>query len=144
MAFKRQPIFGQRIGESINLSPVGQIVQNEWLRTGEIRPDITLDEYVIMPDHFHAILFIKELFQTEEDLAAHRSAQLRRPPHSLGLIVAGFKSATSRSASKSLWQRNYYDWIIRNEQELNRNRNYIIYNPLMLSESRGEIWKDTK
>lgn len=136
---KRQPLFGEVEGETMKLSPVGEIVRSEWLRTDELRPDITLDEYVIMPNHFHAVLFINGQFQFENELAAHRSAQLRneplrREPRSLGAIVAGFKSAASRGANQSLWQRNYYDRIIRNEEELNRIRNYIIYNPTLLSQ----------
>lgn len=57
--------------------------------------------------------------------------------------MAGFKSAASRAAKQSLWQRNYYDRIIRDEEELNRIRNYIIYNPSLLSESMKAIWKHT-
>ncbi|MCL5429503.1 MAG: transposase [Chloroflexi bacterium] len=144
VTLERQPLLGELIGETMKLSPIGELVRSEWMRTGELRPDITLDEYVIMPNHFHAILFIKELFQVPKPIAAHRSAQLRRQPRSSGAIVAGFKSAASRAARQSLWQRNYYERIIRDEGELNRIKNYIIYNPIMLSESRKEIWKHAK
>jgi REP element-mobilizing transposase RayT len=139
---ERKSLFGGLDGESMKLSPTGEIVRSAWLRTAELRPDITLDEYVIMPNHFHAILFIEELFLIPKPKVAHRSAQLRRQPRSLGAIVAGFKSSASRAAKQSLWQRNYYDRIIRDEEELNRIRNYIIYNPSLLSESRSEIWKN--
>ncbi|HLD93900.1 MAG TPA: hypothetical protein VI703_06835 [Anaerolineales bacterium] len=115
----RRPLFGQLSGETIQLSPTGEIVRTEWIRTGELRQDITLDEYVIMPNHFHAILFIREQLLVPKQATAHSSAQLRRQPHSLGSIVAGFKSAASRSAGQSLWQRNYFDRIIRDEEELN-------------------------
>ena len=149
IARNRQPLFGERVGETIDLSVVGEIIRSEWERTGELRPDITLDEFVIMPDHFHAILFISEILQVPgpaiaEPVAAHRSAQLRRAPRSLGAIIAGFKSAASRRARQSLWQRNYYDRVIRDEEELNRIRNYITYNPAMLSDSMVEIWNDAK
>jgi REP element-mobilizing transposase RayT len=61
-------------------------------------------------------------------------------PHSLGSIISGFKSAVSRRAKQRLWQRNYYDRIIRDEEELNRIRDYIIYNPIILSQSRETEW----
>lgn len=144
ITLERRPLFGEISGETMKLSPTGEIVRSEWLRTGELRPDITLDEYTIMPNHFHAILFIKEIFQPSKPSAAHRSAQLRCQPRSLGAIVAGFKSAATGAAKQSLWQRNYYDRIIRDEEELNRIRNYIIYNPSLLFESMKEIWKPTK
>jgi putative transposase len=146
---KRLPLFGELLAETMKLSSIGEIVRSEWERTGELRPDITLDEYVIMPNHFHAIFFIKESFRGPEpavakSVAAHRSAQLRRPPRSLGSIIAGFKSAASRRAKQSLWQRNYYDRVIRDEEELNRIRNYIVYNPALLSDSVEDAWKDAK
>jgi REP element-mobilizing transposase RayT len=140
---ERLPLFGSSAGETINLSPIGEIVRVEWMRTGHLRPDITLDEFVVMPNHFHAILFINEDSPVRDDHTAHRSAQLRRQPRSLGSIIAGFKSAASRAAGQSLWQRNYYDRIIRDEDELNRIREYIIYNPVFLSESRDLIWKES-
>ncbi len=143
----RSKIFGELVGDRMTLSPIGEIVRSEWQRTGELRPEFTLDEFVIMPNHFHAILFIKDVQQNihpEFSVAAHRSAQLRRQPRSLGSIVAGFKSAASRAAGQSLWQRNYYDRVIRDEDELNRIRSYVIENPSILSESMEKIWKPLK
>jgi putative transposase len=55
----RQCLFGEIIDGEINLSELGQIVQKEWINTTNIRKNIILDEFVIMPNHFHGIIFIQ-------------------------------------------------------------------------------------
>lgn len=142
VAFQRKQLFGKLVGEEIHLSPTGEIVRQEWKRTGELRPELSLDEFVIMPDHFHAILFINETSPGKEFVGAHRGAHLRRDPRSLGAIVAGFKSSASRRAKMRLWQRNYYDRVIRDESELTSIREYILYNPLILSQGRDLFQSD--
>ena len=57
---KRKPYFGRIFDGNVLLSKFGQIVQGEWLKTSQIRPGIDLDEFIVMPDHFHAIGFFNE------------------------------------------------------------------------------------
>jgi len=121
----------------MRLSEAGQIVVEEWLKTATLRPYLTLDEFVVMPNHFHGILWIDK----------SRKGTARRAPtfqqfgkpvaESLPTIIGAFKSAVARRINTSLgtpgismWQRNYYEHIIRNEASLNRIREYIINNPL--------------
>lgn len=52
----RQPFFGELCPDGVALSDIGVIVEEEWLRTAEVRDDIILDEFVVMPDHFHALV----------------------------------------------------------------------------------------
>lgn len=132
-------MFGELAGDQVKLNKAGRIVREEWIRTGELRPDITLDEFVVMPNHFHGIIFIHDVSSSEqmdvrEAVGAHRGAPLHRKPRSLGSIMAGFKSVCSQKVGISLWQRNYYDRIIRNQGELDNIREYIHYNPLKLLE----------
>src|SRR4030042_4168764 len=94
-----------------------------------------------MPNHFHAILFIvgadgRPPIYAKHD-RAHDRVPLQRVPRSLGSLVAGFKSTvTTRinlsqgTAGQPVWERNYYEHVIRNEDSLNRIREYIINNPL--------------
>lgn len=135
-------LFGEITEQGMRLNNFGHIVQEEWLQTEIIRPAIILDEFVIMPDHMHAILFI-----TENDNAsvvgAHSCAPLPeynqiliRPPRSLGSIISGYKSkVTSRinalrgTPGEPVSQRNYYEHIIRSEKELDDIRIYIQGNP---------------
>jgi REP element-mobilizing transposase RayT len=119
----------------LELSAYGRIVADGWYRSAEIRREIELDVFVVMPNHIHGIVLIHEG-------RAHRRAPLpsdrnHRKPRSLGSFLAGFKNATTTQINilrgtpgMSFWQRNYYERIIRDETELNYIRQYIINNPM--------------
>jgi REP element-mobilizing transposase RayT len=84
---------------------------------------IALDAFVVMPNHFHGILLIRR---------ATRASPLRRSgatPSSLGAVVGAFKAGCSRRAGRALWQRGYYDRVVRDEEELGAIRQYIADNP---------------
>ena len=113
----------------------GQIVQQEWPRTGEIRREVRLDEFVVMPNHLHGIVFIDAVVPATR--RAHGRAPLRRGPRSLGSLIAGFKSAVTKRINIGrgtprfpVWQRNYYEHVIRDENDLTRVCEYIGNNPL--------------
>lgn len=122
------------------LSAIGQIVDREWRKTELIRREVRLDEYVIMPNHFHAILFMHKYVKPGSegpDVGAHGHAPLHRQRQSLGSLIARFKGAVTRRArevagnpSIHIWQRNYFEHIIRGVAELDRLRRYIRNNPL--------------
>jgi len=136
VAEHRQRLFGR----IIDLSPEGQIVRDEWLKTPAVRSGVFLDEWVVMPDHFQAILFIDmEIHRDNGNVGAHRCApanSLQRQPRTLGSMIAQFKASTTRrineirgTQGQKIWQRNYHDRIIRNEVELDKERRYIRDNP---------------
>jgi REP element-mobilizing transposase RayT len=140
VSHQRESIFGLVENGEVILSAIGKIVAGEWLRSADIRQEIELDDFVIMPNHLHAIVAIVD---DTTSVGAHGRAPLRagdsptyRPPRSIGSLVAGFKSSATRRINDlrsmpgvPVWQRNYHDRIIRDEQELNRIRQYIIDNP---------------
>ena len=157
-AQNRECLFGGvGVGE-VELNNVGRLVYEEWLYTENIRPEVQLDEFVVMPNHIHGIITIR---QPEGAVGAHGRAPLHaehsllyRKPRSLGSLIAGFKaSATKRinqlrhTPGQPIWQRNYYEHIIRGETDLNRIRQYIrdnparwadgIYNPTIVSRSNS-------
>jgi REP element-mobilizing transposase RayT len=124
-ASDRQELFGKIIGDKVVLSRVGEILDEEWRKTGALRKDIDLDAFVIMPNHFHAVL----------SLSVIRSAPTTQ--RGLGSIIKLFKSVTTKRIDKEpglsireVWQRNYYDHIVRDEADLYRIREYIQNNPL--------------
>ena len=105
-------------------------------------PDIRTDQFVIMPNHIHGIIFIVSVGADQRacpDEAEHRGSQQTKP--TLGRIVQWFKTMTTNDYIKAvrmnnvepfpgkLWQRNYYEHIIRDETDLNSIRQYIIDNP---------------
>ena len=111
-------------------SPLGAIVAEEWQHTDSLRPEIILDEFIVMPNHFHAILWIK----TGPSIKSQAKAGPKSG--SVGAIIAQFKAASTRrinslrnSPGITFWQRNYFDRIIRDDEELNRTRHYIRLNP---------------
>jgi putative transposase len=136
-ATERRCLFGMiRAGEA-RLSTAGQVVEEEWLRTAQVRPYVALDEFVIMPNHFHGILAIAKAHEGTARRAP-TGQQFGRPiGASLPSIMGAFKSAVARRINLDLgtpgapvWQRNYYEYVIRDEPARNRIREYIINNPL--------------
>ncbi len=123
---------------TMELSEIGKIVESEWLTTFELRKDMNLDqgEFVVMPNHFHAIIGIGDNIFNGTD-AMHRvsTAKNRFGPQSKNLasIVRGFKSAVTMTARKLhidfQWQSLYHDHIIRNDRSFQRITQYIIDNP---------------
>jgi len=132
----RQCLFGEVRDGEVRLSEAGQIVREEWLKTARLRPYVRIDEFVVMPNHFHGILAVKE----NEGMARHAPTvrEFGRPAAaSLASIIGAFKSAVARRINSSkgapgapVWQRNFYEHVIRDEISLNRIREYIINNPL--------------
>jgi REP element-mobilizing transposase RayT len=142
---QRDHIFGEVINGDMKLSRLGEIVREEWLRSAEIRKEIQIveDEFVVMPNHLHGINWIVQsvgadgVRPTIHD--AHREGTrrvpLQRAPRSLGSFVAGFKASVTSRANRELnmtriWQRNYYEHIVRDDRELDTIRWYILNNPL--------------
>jgi REP element-mobilizing transposase RayT len=130
---RRQPRFGEILGGGVRHTWAGTIVADAWERIGILAPGVLLDAFVVMPDHFHGIL---TLLPESGESPPEASQGLVRPPRSLGSVVAQFKATTTRlinAASSTIggpvWQRNYYEHIIRGQGELERIRRYIITNP---------------
>lgn len=132
-AFDHQCLFGEIINGEMKLEKFGQIVYDEWLRTAKLRPNVVLDVFIVMPNHFHAILIIDSRGVLPY---APAPTNFRSPSQTVGAIVRGFKSAVTKQINEirstpglDVWQRNYYEHIIRNEHERSLIRQYIIYNP---------------
>ncbi|HEX3050154.1 MAG TPA: transposase [Aggregatilineaceae bacterium] len=130
---------GEVVGGEMRLSALGQIVEREWLRTPTICPQVELDAYVIMPNHFHAVLLLTDVgayCNTPLQHAPDTTQSLQSPSQTLGAIIRGFKGATTKQINllrqtpgASFWQRNYYEHIIRDEHDLAEIRRYIEFNP---------------
>ena len=129
--------FGEIINNEIKLSEIGNVVLNEWIKTPELRPDmnIILDEFCIMPNHFHAIIgFGGKNSMPTIDIKQNKTPNKFGPQSkNLGAVVRGFKSTVKKYATINnidfTWQSRYHDRIIRNENEFHRIKNYIYNNP---------------
>ena len=134
--YDRTCIFGDVAKGEMRVNELGRVVEEEWQQSARIRSEIELDAWVIMPNHFHAIAIISadDGWAASEREGALTGRGARRK--SVGALIAGFKSAaTSRINSmrgtpgKAVWQRNYYEHVIRNGDSLEGIRQYIIDNP---------------
>jgi REP element-mobilizing transposase RayT len=138
-------LFGDIVDGRMVLNQYGMVVADEWQKSVLIRREIKLDIWVVMPNHFHGIVIInnnvgangRSPLQRDGLSPQHDNSQPRMKPKSLSSLMAGFKSITTKKINilcqtpgTRLWQRNYYDRIIRNEDALNKIRQYIINNPV--------------
>src|SRR6266702_2455200 len=158
-AWQRECLFGGIVNGEMVLNDMGQIVKSVWCQLPEYFPNINLDAYVIMPNHFHGILQITEFVgvvgakqgssallgsdlyagkgKADETFALPLQQMRGSVSGSLCSIVQNFKSVLTRKINKlrnnpgcPVWQRNYYERVIRNENELSRAREYIDKNPM--------------
>jgi putative transposase len=169
-AFNKECLFGQVVDGQMRMNAMGEIVHEEWFRSGRIRLEIELGAFVVMPNHIHGIVRIVGAHGVRPNVGANgvcpithgvrpnvgangvcppaataggrakegeRRSPLPMRPRSVASFVAGFKSATTRrmrelhaTICRSVWQRNYYEHIVRNERELSQIREYIATNPL--------------
>ena len=159
VAWHREFLFGEIANQEMRLNKLGKIIEWEWLELPKRLPYVELGVSVVMPNHFHGILFI------HENVGATRQGQTISQPNaepsqiitpesmdgsplpcgpkpvSLGAIMAQFKSRVTKRVWKfpelnntPVWQRNYYEHIIHNEKDLQNKTDYIEANPLLWGE----------
>jgi len=150
VTYQRDCILGDILEGEIRLSSAGEIVRREWERLAQRFPHVVLDFYVIMPNHLHGIIVITDDRRGTADsgdpliLSSSRRApttttgeKFGEPiPGSLPTIIRSYKSATTLrinylrgTPGTPVWQRNYYEHIIRDEKEMDAIRQYILNNP---------------
>ena len=112
------------------------IVSRQWQEIPDRYTDIQLDEFIVMPNHIHGIIIVGATLAV-----ARNNRAGARPAPTIGEIIGTFKSLCVHDWLKYIkenrihtvgrfWQRNYYEHVIRNEDELNKIREYIQNNPL--------------
>jgi putative transposase len=126
---RKDVLFGEIIDAVMNLNDAGKLVDFTWNDLINHNDNIVLDSSMIMPDHFHGIIII------ENPIVGAGSRPVKLP--TLSEIVRQFKTFSARRINElrqasgiPVWQRNYYEHIIRNDEELYRIREYIDNNPL--------------
>jgi REP element-mobilizing transposase RayT len=139
----RACLFGDVSDGVTRLNQMGHIVRQCWLAIPDHFPHVLLDEFVVMPNHVHGIIVIMAThivgathaspLQNDDTPTRPRGPQ----PRSVASIVGSFKSAATKRINEHrgtpgapVWQRDYFEHIIRNDESLNRIREYILNNPL--------------
>lgn len=148
---RRELLFGDVHEDSVFLNTFGRIVDNNWRQLPERFKHVVLDEWIVMPNHVQAIVWLLASGQDRDDINLLSLLGLRNrewrsseqppdpkgpPPGSLGAIVGSFKSKCSdqinhllKTSGESIWQRGYHEEILRNERHLQAVRVYIRNNP---------------
>jgi REP element-mobilizing transposase RayT len=133
VTWQRRVLFGDVVDGEMVLNEFGKIVSEKW-QWLEIQYDyIELGAWVVMPNHFHGILIIHE-----NRGGGSRSAPTPIKRKSLGGLIGAFKTVSTKQINmirntegQPLWQRNYYEHIIRDETDLQNKTDYIEANPLL-------------
>ncbi|PSR53426.1 hypothetical protein AHMF7605_07735 [Adhaeribacter arboris] len=154
--YHREHLFGEIVNGNTVLSEYGQIAFNEWVRTPVKRSNVALDVFVIMPNHLHGIVIINDTGESHspilDDMAWNKiqlqfnnkgecDSPLRSLSNTVGAIVRGYKWVVTKQinllcSGQIIWQRNYYEHIIRNEQAYQTISEYIMNNPAKWEEDK--------
>jgi len=118
-------------------------VYKQWTGLSSHYPKAVVDEFVVMPNHVHGVIHLKDVV-TQPVGAGFQPAHAFRPTkphHGLPEIIRGFKTYTTRiinnldnTPGQPVWQQNYYEHVIWTEKELDSIRKYIVENPLKWAE----------
>jgi len=146
--------FGKVSGDEMILNQSGTIAYNEWINLAERFPNFELDVFQIMPNHMHGIIVLSDRTTVGATLAvAQEQNELNRATArvapTIAEIVGAYKSIVSNACLQlfkshnkimgKLWQRNYYEHIIRDERAYQNISNYIINNPGKWSEDKFHL-----
>jgi len=139
-------VFGSVSGESIVLSRAGEIVRAEWIGLAERFARLVLDEFVIMPNHLHGVLAFVGHAGGASPAGGISPATMggaspgASPSPTLFDVIGAFKSISTIKVNKllgrrgvPLWQRSYYEHIVRTGEDLRKIQRYILEKPLMWS-----------
>ena len=127
-------LFGTVVGAQVRLTDIGRVVADTWDWLPSRYAHVRLDEWCVMPNHLHGILVLTtRVARAETDGCPERASG---PVKSLGRLVGAFKTKSTNHANRLrgtpgavLWQRDFWDRVIRNDDELSRVREYIRRNP---------------
>jgi len=145
----RDECFGVIKNGLIKLNKYGKIVKKQWLWLVKQYRYIKLDEYIVMPNHFHGILIInnENVVGTGRDpknVGTGRDLSLQYKIKSLSELIGAFKTTSSKLIHENgladfAWQRSFYDNIIRSDKALLKIREYIFNNPLNWDLDRNNL-----
>ena len=148
------PLFGQIVNDEMRLSAAGLAVHTVWDALTARFSMIETDAFVVMPNHVHGVLFIGDdrsgdgagaassMMDAASDAGGAANGSVggtggaASSAPTLGVILRAFKSLSARAVNQcmgrsgSVWQRDYFERVIRNERELTDVRRYIVDNPL--------------
>lgn len=135
--YQRRHLFGEVINGEMNLNQFGNIASMNWVNTKNIRDNVKMGAFVIMPNHMHAVFEITNLGKCKMgECDSLLPRDFKSPSNSVGAIVRGYKSTVTKQINQirgntnpKIWHRNYYEHIVRDQESLNKISEYIEMNP---------------
>ncbi len=115
-------LLGKIVNDVMVLNDAGKMVNKQWLELSLRYTSIKLDNFVIMPNHFHGIIIIDQPISLSKIIGAFKSITTH-------CYIHGIKNSHWAAFRNTLWQRNYYEHIIRSETQLRKIRDYVENNP---------------
>jgi len=144
----RECLFGDIVDGEMVLNEYGQIVSESWKWLGVQYDHVELDAWMVMPNHMHGIIVINHDRRGSSCRGGSRTAPTNVSvvkPKPVGRLIRAFKAVSPKQINRvrntpgiPVWQRNYYDHIIRDERSLEAIRDYIINNPAQFHAAKGE------
>jgi putative transposase len=138
--YKHAQILGKFADGEIIRSPEGECVQHTWQELPRHYPNVALDQFIIMPDHIHGILFL-----IDQESIGSTPVSMAEKIHGLPEIIRALKTFSAKSINeirrttgRPVWQRGYYEHVIRNNRDLDRVRKYIDENPFVWEMKKGK------
>lgn len=139
----KESLFGEIIDNQMILNAAGQMIEKEWLALKKRFLHVELHEYVVMPNHFHAIIEVGNSLMVNQQKGRPQgfAPTMETNNKTVGAIIGAFKSITTieyirgvktlhwQGFESKLWQRNYWEHVIRHEQSRNEIAHYIMSNP---------------
>jgi REP element-mobilizing transposase RayT len=135
----RVPMLGTVKGERVTLSEAGKLVQQTWKELPGHYNEIGLDEFMVMPNHVHGIIWILGRTPPSGSVGEGLRPSPTKTSNKVSLpeVIRAFKSFSAREVNKlnntsglALWQRGYHEHVLRNDDDLYQHRAYIVNNPL--------------
>ena len=125
---EKKPILSRVVGDDayivpkkVVLKPCGVVVEKYINNINKTYKNVSVENYIIMPNHIHMLIFIDNF---------NNGTMWASSPTKLGTIIRSLKTMVTKEIGFSIWQRSYYDKIIRNEKHFQSVWNYIEYNAL--------------
>jgi len=134
-------MFGEVVDGVMKLNDAGQVVAETWVWLGARYDHVRVDEWCVLPNHLHGVVTIVESDVGTGCRGGSRTAPTAKGRKPLGRLIGAFKTVSTRrinilhnSPGNTVWQRNYYERIIRDDNELARTRQYMRINPVVWAE----------
>lgn len=156
VTWHRECLFGEVVNGEMKLNQFGLVAKQQWEKLPKRFPNIELGAFVVMPNHEHGIIVITDGRGTAENRMGFDGESSRRAPTreqfqkpvkgSIPTIIRSYKSAVAyrinlmrRTDGVPVWQRNYYEHVIRDNKDLQNTTNYIESNPMMWDEDGDNL-----